>query len=188
MVSRYREEAASTGYGLRALRGTPNTTDGSCSVQLVDGGRSRRFADGLPAALPLLDGGCGCGGQRRRQPWPWSCSRPCSRCSAHASTPWPRSGCSAPPIARPAQRAWYRWRSSYELPEARRRSQHCPADRPRAPLPGHQVHQRHRERAATQRECATGRSGVGTRISRRTGPRRCRSWWARPPVHARWRP
>ena len=128
MVSRYREEAATSGFGLEALQRTLNTTGTDDPVQLVDGGRGRRLADDLPAAVPVLDGDRRRGGRAGRgDARPSSCSRRCWRCSARGSTPWPRSGCSAPPTATPGPpRAGpgTGWHGSSRAAPARRRPQH----------------------------------------------------------------
>ena len=73
MVSRYREEAAPSGFGAEALRRTLQTAGRTILFSSLTVARGGRVACDLPAAVPVLDGDRGRGrraASRRR--WRWS--------------------------------------------------------------------------------------------------------------------
>ena len=83
MVSRYREEIAKVGPGRGGDEADPEHGRAHGAVLLAHRRRRPRLADGLPAALPLLDGvGRRAGRAARRVDRADGAARACWRCSA----------------------------------------------------------------------------------------------------------
>ncbi len=169
VVSRYREELANHGPGLKAMRRDDGDVGPHRPLLVADRRRRARLADGLPAALPLLDGprrlarrpdgGADLADRAARR------ARPARRA---ASTRSRRSSCSAAPTptrGRP-KRASGTGSSRFVMrrPGADRRRQRRPPDRDGHPVPADQVHLARRADPARGAERPAGRRRPAGRL------------------------
>src|SRR5437763_5358386 len=103
MVSRYREEAASSGFGAEALERTLQTAGrtilfSALTVAVAAAALAifpQRFLYSMESPVPWWPWS--------PRHWRWSCCRRCWQCLVDGSTRWPPSACSAPPTVTPAR-------------------------------------------------------------------------------------